>query len=95
MQPLTFGELVLEELVNKRSKKLSFAQLIAFADEAGLLHHSDDETPSARLLKDLKDLRKNVRHRAAEGAHSWLNEHWEDVALCLERLVLHVNQNKR
>jgi hypothetical protein len=62
------------------------------ADEAGLLQYSNDEIPPVRLLTDLKDLRKNVRHRAAEGAHPWLNEYWEDVAICLERLALHVNE---
>lgn len=88
----TACELILDELVNKRSKKLSFAELITSADEAGLLQHSNGELPPVRLLTDLKDLRKNVRHRATEGAHPWLNEYWEDVAICLERLVFHVNE---
>jgi len=88
----TACELVLNELVNKRSKKLSFDELIASADEAGLLQHSNDETPPVWLLRELKDLRKNVRHRAAEGAHALLNKYWEDVAICLERLVRHVNE---
>jgi hypothetical protein len=33
----TACELVLDELVNKRSKKLSFAELVTSADQAGLL----------------------------------------------------------
>jgi hypothetical protein len=39
------------------------------------------------LLTELKDLRKDVRHRAAPGARGWLDRHWEDVAMLLERLV--------
>lgn len=87
----TACELVLDELVNKRSKKLSFAELVTSADQAGLLQHSINGAPAAQLLADLKDLRKDVRHRAAEGARPWLTEHWEDVAICLERLVRHAN----
>jgi hypothetical protein len=89
----TACELVLEELVNKRAKKLSFAQLVVAASEAGVLGSDRNETSPAQLLTDLKDLRKNVRHRAADGALSWLNDHCEDVAICIERLVSHVNQN--
>ncbi|WP_162794233.1 hypothetical protein [Streptomyces paludis] len=89
----TACELVLEELVNKRAKKLSFAQLIAAAAEAGLFHGAHDSEPSTtELLEDLKDLRKNVRHRAAEGARPWLEKRWEHVSVCLERLVRHVNE---
>jgi hypothetical protein len=91
----TACELVLEELVNQRSERLSFAELVANADEAGLLRHSHDDTPPVRLLTDLKDLRKDVRHRAAEGARQWLNEQWQDVAICLERLVFHANHKNR
>jgi hypothetical protein len=91
----TACELVLEELINQRSKRLSFAELVAAADEAGLLRRSNDDTPPVRLLTDLKDLRKDVRHRAAVGARQWLNAHWEDVAICLEQLVLHANHKNR
>lgn len=88
----TACELVLEELVNKSAKRLSFAELIAAAEDAGLFGDSRDlATQPTDLLIDLKDLRKNVRHRAAEGAGTWLARHWEDVAICLERLVRHVN----
>jgi hypothetical protein len=89
----TACELVLEELVNKRAKRLSFAELITATDEAGLFGgpRGDHTAPAAELLTSLKELRKNVRHRAAEGAGAWLDRHWEDVAICLERLVRHVN----
>ncbi|MEV6406628.1 hypothetical protein AB0M58_27440 [Streptomyces bobili] len=88
----TACELVLEELVNRRAKKLSFAQLISAADEADLFRHSSDQAvPTTDLLTELKDLRKDVRHRAAEGADVWLDKHWENVAMCLECLVHHVN----
>lgn len=86
----TACELVLEELINKRSKRLSFAELVASAEQAGLLRTSTNGQPASQLLTELKDLRKNVRHRAADGAGPWLTEHGEDVAICLERLVQHV-----
>lgn len=92
----TACELVLEELVNRRAKRLSFAQLIANANDSGLLDSglllsSFGETASeVALLTELKDLRKDVRHRAAEGARPWLDDHWEEVAMLLERLVLRV-----
>mgnify|MGYP007126158927 CR=1 FL=1 len=89
----TACELVLEELVNKRAKKLSFRELVDKADDAGLLRSFfPGETSPKQLLTELKDLRKNVRHRAAEGAQSWLDDHWEEVALLLERLVVEVNR---
>ncbi|MEU0955600.1 hypothetical protein ABZ353_25190 [Streptomyces niveus] len=88
----TACELVLEELVNRRAKRLSFAELISAADDAGFFCASHDHVmASSDLLSGLKNLRKNVRHRAAEGAGEWLDEHWEEVAICLERLVRHVN----
>ena len=87
----TACELVLEELINKRSKRLSFAELVAAASEADLLCNNESNTPLAQLLIDLKDLRKDVRHRAAHGAQLWLNDHWEDVAICIERLVSRLN----
>jgi hypothetical protein len=91
----TACELVLEELVNKRAKRLSFAELIARAKDSGLLDPSPlaslwPETPSVTLLTELKDLRKEVRHRAAGGSWPWLDEHWEEVAILLERLVSRV-----
>ena len=89
----TACELVLEELVNRRSKRLSFAQLVSAADAAGLLRPTDLELSGAELLTELKDLRKDVRHRAAEGADAWLDAHWEDVAMQLERLVSHINRS--
>jgi hypothetical protein len=88
----TACELVLEELVNKRSKRLSFAELVGAADKAGLFRHMPGGRSPGMLFTELKDLRKNVRHRAAEGAGPWLDEHWEDVAMCLERLIRHVNR---
>ena len=88
----TACELVLEELVNNRAKRLSFAELIAAADKAGVFSQMPGEESPVMLLTQLKDLRKNVRHRAVEGAESWLDRHWEDVAMCLERLVGHVNR---
>lgn len=83
---------MLEELVNRRAKKLSFAELIAAADKAGILSRMPGQGSPVMLLTELKDLRKNVRHRAARGAQSWLDRHWEDLAMCLERLVGHVNR---
>jgi hypothetical protein len=88
----TACELVLEQLVNNRSKKLSFAELVAAADSAGFLSSVPLNPAPASLLLGLKDLRKDVRHRAAQGAAVWLDRHWEDVALCLERLVTLVNR---
>jgi len=87
----TACELVLEELVNKRAKKLSFAELISAAQQAGFFRTSlDYALPPADLLTSLKELRKKVRHRAAEGAGEWLDEYWEDVAMCLEQLAYRV-----
>lgn len=86
----TACELILEELINKRSKRRAFAELVTSAEQAGLLRTSINGTSTAQLLIELKDLRKNVRHRAAEGAGPWLAEHGEDIAICLERLVQHV-----
>lgn len=87
----TACELVLEELVNRRAKKVSFADLVAKALRAGLLETRPDETPPGLLLISLKDLRKDVRHRAAEGAGAWMEDYWQDTAILLERLVGCVN----
>lgn len=83
----TACELLLEELVNKRAKRLSFAQLVAEANDSGLLVSLEGQTSPVALLTELKDLRKDVRHRAAEGSRVWLDDHWEDVAILIERLV--------
>ncbi len=88
----TACELVLEETVNRRSKRLSFAELVAAAEDADVFCQPEGETSPASLLIALKDLRKDVRHRAAEGAHEWLVAHWEEVAILLERLVDGLNR---
>lgn len=90
----TACELTLEELVNKRSKRLSFAELTATAHDAGLFdyHRVFEERNPAEVLTELKDLRKNVRHRAAEGADEWLKLNWENIAILLERLVEILNR---
>jgi hypothetical protein len=106
----TACELVLEEVVNRRAKRLSFAQLIANAKVPDLLDFGlrgsgmldsgllpsvlGETTPPVALLTELKDLRKDVRHRAAEGARPWLDDHWEEVAILLERLVGRVTSRK-
>lgn len=89
----TASELILEETVNRRSRRLSFAELVAAADKAGTLHQLNNQTPPVDLLLELKDLRKHVRHRAAKGAGEWLDTHWEEVAILLERLVVHLNRS--
>jgi hypothetical protein len=95
-------QLALDELVNGPTKKLSFAELVDRADKAGLLAHDEYAPDPAKLLIELKDLRKNVRHRAAEGARPWLEKEWEGgqrapvweyVAVLLERLVDEVERN--
>jgi hypothetical protein len=99
----TACELLLEETVNRRSKRLSFAELIARADNAGVFAPLRvppevlrvvgwDGMPSVELLTQLKDLRKDVRHRAVSGSLEWLTEHWEEVALLLERSVSGLNR---
>ena len=82
----TACELVLEELVNKRAKKVSFADLVAKADRAGLLDARPDETPPGLLLISLKDLRKDVRHRAAEGAGACWRTTGKTLPCCLSGL---------
>ncbi len=89
----TACELILEELVNKRAKRMSFAELISAAEDADIFSNTSGQVVSpAVLLTDLKDLRKNVRHRAAEGADVWLERNWEDVSMCIERLVHQINR---
>lgn len=87
----TACELVLDAAVNTGSKKLSFAELVDRADDAGLLTSQLTNTGAA-LLTDLKDLRKKVRHRAAKGAAPWVANHCEEIAILLERLVRYLNQ---
>jgi hypothetical protein len=41
------------------------------------------------VLISLKDCRKDVRHRGAEGAEEWLEEHFWDAASILENLAAH------
>jgi len=91
----TACELVLEESVNRRSKRLSFQQLIEAAEAAGHLKtHPFAEAPDpVRLLTELKDLRKDVRHRAKAGAQGWLDDNWEAVALIVEHLVDQLNRH--
>jgi hypothetical protein len=89
----TACEVVLDELVNKPSKRLSFAELVDKANEAGLLVQREDWPDPAKLLIELKDLRKNVRHRAAKGAQPWLEKKWEYVAVLLETLAEEVERN--
>lgn len=91
-------ELVLNELVNRRSKKLSFAELVEAAEEQGHLEGFDrmwahgvvtprSPLPGRALLTSLKDLRKSVRHRAAAGSAAWLDAHFETGAMLLEHLA--------
>ncbi len=89
----TACELTLEELVNKRAKKLSFAELTEKAHIDGHLEKqwATDHDPVA-LLTSLKDLRKDVRHRGASGSADWLREDWEHVAILLERLVYRLDK---
>jgi hypothetical protein len=94
----TACELLLEEAVNRRSKRLSFAELVAQADAAGVfadppeLDGFSNGTPSVDLLTQLKDTRKAVRHRGASGALEWLDEHGDEVALLLEHSVSGLNR---
>jgi hypothetical protein len=94
----TACELLLEGTVNRRSKRLSFAEPITCADNAGVFanhvalgRRGDGMTP-VELLVQLKDLRKEVRHRTASGSHEWLAEHSDEVALLLERSVSGLNR---
>ena len=89
----TACELVLEKRFNDRAKTLSFSQLIAAGvSDGGLL--GSDGTPE--LLEELKNRRKRARHRnASEGAKEWVGEHWEDIALVLERLVTQLRLGAR
>lgn len=91
----TACELLLEHLINQRSKRRSFAELVDIADEAGLLRHPTFASEGAvtpivndkDLLIRLKDYRKSARHRADTSFEQWLTESWEPVALLIERLA--------
>jgi len=93
----TACELLLEHLINQRSKRRSFAELVDLADGAGLLRHPmfepgalarDAPTENGRdLLLQLKDYRKNARHRADTTFEQWLTASWETVALLIEHLA--------
>lgn len=43
----------------------------------------------------MRDLRKEARHRAADGSKAWLDSHWEDVAMCIENLFGRLNAESR
>lgn len=92
----TAAELLLEELVNRRSRRMSFAQRVESARSEGLLDQPEAqadlsaEGDDATLLLRLKDLRKNARHRGDPSFEPWLAENWESVTLVLERLVRRV-----
>lgn len=99
----TACELLLEYLVNPRSKRLSFAQLLDEASDAGLLRHpmfgrdvgevseiwgiSAAGGDGKQLLTELKDYRKNARHRADMSFEPWLRESWERIVLLIEHLA--------
>lgn len=90
----TAAELVLEELVNRRSRRLSFSQLVTAAEEAGILDWTSvPEVVGVRaiqpsvLLLELKDFRKHARHSGSRTFEGWLDANWESVTLVLERLV--------
>ena len=93
----TACELLLEHLVNQRSRRLSFAELVDAANDAGMLSRPllPVETPwlilapanGKDLLIQLKDYRKNARHRADMSFEPWLKESWEPIALLIERLA--------
>lgn len=124
----TASELILEGLVNRRAKKMSFAELVAAAQQQGLfegldrrfalewelhvrlsrareddvaievmnslgLHVSEVGAITGRdLLLSLKDLRKEVRHRAAPGAKEWLDRYADSIMVVLEELAPKVRE---
>lgn len=84
----TACELVLQHLVNPRSKRLSFAEMVELADGADLLGPRQLHGRSPRdLLIELKDFRKNARHKGDDSYGDWLDRSWEDVGAVLHRLV--------
>lgn len=103
----TAAELLLEASVNRRSKRLSFAQLVDAAHQRKLLraYPTDDVWPpevdpagtledhcndfGRVLLLDLKNHRKEIRHRGAPGASDWLAKNFWPVVSLLEHLAIH------
>lgn len=91
----TACEPLLEHLVDQRSKRLSFAELVKRASDAGLLSwpRLPIEVPGfpfiggEELLIKLKDYRKNARHSGDLSFGAWLRESWEVIALLIERLA--------
>jgi hypothetical protein len=81
----TAAELMLSEIVGKRSSTMSFAQMTEACQAAGALQrrHAD-------VLTSLKDVRKRVRHRADPGAKTWLDCNFWDAAGALEHLAVAV-----
>jgi hypothetical protein len=103
----TAAELILTALVNRRAKRLSFAQLVDLAlqgrcfspypgDSATTARFRSGDGPHAsevkmaEVLVSMKDVRKDVRHRGAEGSRAWLDEHFWDAALVLTHLASQV-----
>lgn len=105
----TAAELILTELLPKRAKRLSFAEMVEAALVAGHFApfsgeylerfregkpYADRELEIQALLISLKDLRKDVRHRGAYGAEAWLKDHFWPVAQTLEHLSSRVPRPK-
>lgn len=106
----TAAELLLTELLPKRAKRLSFAEMVEAALAAGQLarvdvgsleryrqgkSYADQELESKGLLLSLKDVRKGVRHRGAGDAEAWLKENFWQTAAALEQLSSRVPTPKR
>jgi hypothetical protein len=78
----TAAELMLSEILGKRSSSMSFAQMTEACETAGVLQRRH-----AEVLTSLKDLRKRVRHRADPGAKAWLDDNYWVAASVLEVLA--------
>lgn len=96
----TAAELMMEAISNRRAKRLSFRELVeqtfpldGIAEEPEWRQRRREE--EIEVLLALKDLRKRVRHRGESGAQEWLEEHFWDVGLLLERLVERVPKRDR
>lgn len=57
--------------------------------------YAERELKTVELLLSLKDMRKEVRHRGADGAESWLKEHFWPMAEVLESLSGRVEAPRR
>lgn len=89
----TACELVMEKRFNDRSKSVSFSGLIAAGVADGGLSAVDG---SSALLEELKDRRKRARHHnESDGVEQWVTEHWEDIAIVLERLTRQIRDGAR